>query len=364
MTTLIARDPSADIHEWYEGEGFSGPNDLILKPIFLMCAPDSYDPRSEVHEEVNGYVENGMVHGSDSVEFVPQKAQEQFVMLRDKLQSLGASIVLRPSTAGLLDEVFKADPSLNLVKPQFDDQNNLQKMCFRVLSSNFCHHARQPEVSNQQSDFVFVKNLAHERYGVAADLHMIFQDECFGEGTGDNIYDPARNVFWCGYNHKHGEPDPTRGRSDLEFHEVIEQRMNFADRCHPLHVADGFFHLDTTFGVLPRGEVICYPGGMTENSLALMRQKAFADYGLNEKDYLIEIDRADADKFACNFVAVNDTDIVTSAISDELKEKIEGKGYKVHRVDLSQFHMAGGGAHCMVNRINQVVAESILTVQP
>ena len=97
---------------------------------------------------------------------------------------------------------------------------------------------------------------------------------------------------------------------------------------------------------------------MTEKSYETLRQRAFAQTGLSEAEYLIEVSREDAENFGCNIVLVDPNNVVTSMISDDLKARIENKGYNVHRVDLSQFHLAGGGAHCMVNRINYLHPDS------
>ena len=60
----------------------------------------------------------------------------------------------------------------------------------------------------------------------------------------------------------------------------------------------------------------------------------------------IEVGEADARAFGCNLVCVGDV-VVTGLVSDVLARRIARHGFHVERVDLTEFHKAGGGAKCL-----------------
>ena len=97
-------------------------------------------------------------------------------------------------------------------------------------------------------------------------------------------------------------------------------------------------HLDTALAVLPRGEVLVYRDALREGELPAAVVERAED--------VIEVTRADAARFACNVVCVDDV-VVTGPVSDRLASRIARCGYAVERVDLGEFYKAGGGAKCL-----------------
>jgi N-dimethylarginine dimethylaminohydrolase len=113
-------------------------------------------------------------------------------------------------------------------------------------------------------------------------------------------------------------------------------------RLWPVPLADGpFLHLDTVLGVLGPHRFLVYRDGLVHREGlggSLPEPLAGAE--------VIEVSRADAERFACNVVVVGDV-VVTGPISDGLARRIGRLGYAVERLDLSEFYKAGGGAKCL-----------------
>ena len=323
-----------------------------MKPTFAMCPPEYYDYRRKVHKAVNGYVPNAF-HGS-APSLDRTLIFQQWNNLKAKIIELGGHVLEVAPREGLLDQVFTADPVLGLS----DDTGE-----HNYLTSMFSHPARQPE----QRPFIRLLEEFHDRsYARKPDHRMhIFPAMVLTEGSGDNVYDHFRNVFWSGYKLQTAEsfseikikrPDVDGsnapwGRSDRAAHFQISSWFRVA--VNSLEVVKPYFHIDTTLAPLPRGHMLCYRGGLTEESFAKMKEEAFDKYGLDPEEFLIEVDKEDARRFACNIVCFNGRDVITPLISDKLRQTIESKGYKVHMVDVSEFIKGGGGPHCLTNFVNQ-----------
>ncbi len=347
MSTLNFRDPSKDVQSLILGNGVENGEDLILKPVFLMCDPAHYDPRKKTRIEVNGYAENDMCESSADETFDPGLAKQQHANLRQAILSLGGSIVLNPGQAGMLDNVFKADPSLTIATPSYTDDGAISKVTLKTIGSKFYHHARNPEVTQQMGDIQFFRNKMIEDFNIGVSTVETYVD-LHGEGTGDNVYDPARDIFWCGFKPKGGAHDPSAGRSDPDFHKLLQARLNMDNRTVPIEVQKPFFHIDTTLAPLPSGHVLVYPGGVTQEGFQTIEAIA-------GKENLICVDEQDAKNYACNLIVMDDKNLIMPVISAPLKKRIEDIGFSVTEVDLSQYvALSGGGPHCLTNRINQM----------
>ena len=347
MATLNFRDPSKDVQTLTVGSDIKSAEDLILRPAFLMCEPTYYDPRKETRSQVNGYVENEMCETSNHDDFDPDLAHDQHAQLREAILDLGGSIILSPGSKGILDNVFKADPSLTIANPQFSDDGKLESVYLKTIASNFYHHARNPEVTSQMGDIMFFRNMMMEQFGIGVSSFE-YHAELHGEGTGDNVYDAYRDIFWCGYKPKSEDFDPSSGRSDPSFHKVLEDKLGMQGRTQALEVNGKFFHIDTCLAPLPNGEILCFQDGMTDDAFTDLKSRA-------GEGNLICVSKDDADKYACNIILMDDHNIIMPRTSKELTLSIEDRGYNVTQVDLSQFiELGGGGAHCLVNRVNQM----------
>lgn len=102
-------------------------------------------------------------------------------------------------------------------------------------------------------------------------------------------------------------------------------------------VGEPYLHLDTVVGVLGNNRFLVYTNGLRDGSV---------DRGPLAGAEVVEVSRADAERFACNVVVVGDV-VITGPISARLTRRLSGLGYHVERLDLSEFYKAGGGAKCL-----------------
>ena len=109
----------------------------------------------------------------------------------------------------------------------------------KALLARFRHRERRPE------EPVFAQALRTLKHQGALDLVAELPVNLVLEGAGDCIWDKERSLFWLGYG----------PRSDLASRHVVSDV--FGVDCVPLELADPrFYHLDTAFCPLPKGEVI------------------------------------------------------------------------------------------------------------
>lgn len=102
--------------------------------------------------------------------------------------------------------------------------------------------------------------------------------------------------------------------------------------------AERHLHLDTAVGLLADRAYLVYRPALA-NEAVLERTPLGSAPAIN-------IGREDAERFACNLIVVNDV-VITGLISASLARRISRVGFHVERLDLGEFHKAGGGARCL-----------------
>ncbi len=312
-----------------------------------MCAPDFFDPSLDAH---GGAVGNDFM--GDKID--RNLAKAQWHNFKNTLSSLGAEIILAPPHKGQLDQVYTADPAAFHTEITLDKSGaNIEKIHFKSLMSKFTNAARQAESTAHFMAAMDYTSLLHDatlKTGTA--LSTTHERAKYNtEGSGDNIYDSYRGIWWSGY--AKNPNDPKNGRSDIKAHAQLKNLTGHD--VLSLEVVRPYFHIDTSQTPLPRGHILSYEGGITKESYDLMRRVALADFGLPEDEYLIKVSREDAEAFACNVTAVNDKDlIIAHDISDDLAARLTHAGYNLHLVDYSEIRKGGGLFHCSANRVNMI----------
>ncbi len=260
----------------------------------LMCSPEYFG----IEYEINPWMSR--LHGSE-----PKLAQAQWKHLRDVLTNqCGAESVLVEPRHGLPDLVFTANAGLVVGRS--------------VILSRF----RFPVRSGEEP--VFRDWFRDDGFEV-----IELPEDVFFEGAGDALY--CHEQLFCGYHF----------RSEIRAHTLVAERLE----CNVLSlqlVDPRFYHLDTCFCPLSRGEVVYYP-------------PAFDDYArkvieANVADAIV-VKEEDAVRFGCNAVCVDDHVVVPAGCTQLVKD-LTNRGYHVHSTNLSEYIKSGGAAKCLTLRLD------------
>jgi N-dimethylarginine dimethylaminohydrolase len=262
-------------------------------PRILMCPPDYYGIEYEINPWMNRKV------ASDAGE-----SHRQWRALYDTLRALGVTIERLEPVAGLPDLVFTANAGLI-----FHD---------RFISSRFRYGVRQGETPHFER-WARERGLSVET--LPAGFHF--------EGAGDALF--CGETLFAGY----------RFRSDARSHQWIGEALGV--EVLPLELVDPrFYHLDTCFCPLAPAAALYYPG-------------AFDDYGrsvLNDRvAHLIAVSAEEAVTFSCNAVVVGRT-VIMNEETPKLARALDGAGYAVRPLRLTEFIKAGGSAKCLTLRLD------------
>ncbi len=326
------------------GRGVSTLADFLLRPIFLMTRTKHYDPNPALRLQTMGTLDNNKTATSNYENFSPEKAAMQHSRLRALKNDLGASIILDDGQPGHFDGVYAADPTITLMRLTIK-KGEITNVHFDTIASMFYNHSRSGEVARQVGSITFLKRYLAENFGITA-TSTVHMPKVHGEGTGDNIYDPYRDMFFSGYKPKTGEFKPTEGRSDPEFHrDVLWGKMHVPTFGFEVH--NGCFHADTVTGPLEDGDVVVYPGGLSAEDGLKVKMMAEAP-----QKKLIIVSEEDARLYAPNLTDVMDRNVITAVTTQKFRRDLEAANYHNHQTELDQFvQQSGGGAHCLGNRI-------------
>jgi N-dimethylarginine dimethylaminohydrolase len=279
----------------------------VPPPRLLMCRPQFF----AVNYSINPWMDP-VAWASGGGAFAARAAQ-QWSALHRVLRGAGVLVDLVEPQPELPDLVFTANAAVVLDR--------------KALLARFRHPERQREEPVFAAAF-----RALQGRGVVDAVAEMPQGITF-EGAGDCIFDVRRGLFWMG----HGQ------RSDPAARTVVEDV--FGLRCIALPLADPrFYHLDTAFCPLPCGGVMYYPAAFTDAGLAAIHGK------VAPRDR-IELDRADAERFAANTVCFGRT-VVLSSAGPALRRKLLQRGYRVLATELDAFLRSGGSACCLTLRLD------------
>jgi N-dimethylarginine dimethylaminohydrolase len=258
-----------------------------------MCPPDHYG----IEYEINPWM-------SRSSQSDREVAARQWSDLKRTLEEAGARISLMEPVAGLPDLVFTANAAM--IHRQ------------QAVLARFRHTERQGE------------EIHDERWLSAAGFEVLrVPGETFFEGAGDALF--SGDTLFAGY----------RIRSDARGHQQVGALVDC--RVIPLELVDGrYYHLDTCLCPLAPGQAIYYPA-------------AFDSYGqrvLGELiPDLIAVEKAEAERFACNAVVIGRT-VVTNTGSSGLHAQLRARGFTPLETPLDEFVKAGGSAKCLTLRLD------------
>lgn len=160
--------------------------------------------------------------------------------------------------------------------------------------------------------------------------YTVVQPENYYEGEGDHLVD-GEGRHWLGTGFR------TSAAVAPELETFLNKKINVLQLVDPR-----WYHLDTAFCPLPRGEILWYPPAFSLESQQLI-YKSFKRG--------IEIKTEDALSFACNCVAVKNKLFLPK--NKSASHMLKTFGYSVYEYDLSEFIKAGGAAKCLVLHCNK-----------
>ncbi len=265
----------------------------MTTPTILMCPPDHYG----IEYEINPWMSRA--RGS-----TPERAQSQWHGLYDTLVQIGVQVELMKPIPGLPDLVFTANAGV-IFKNRF-------------FSSRFRHDVRARETPYFDAWF--------DEHGFTVET---LPEGMYFEGAGDALF--CGKSLFAGY----------RIRSDVKGHQYLGHVLERL--VLPMELVDPrFYHLDTCFCPLAADRAIYFPG-------------AFDSYGQKvlktHIPFLLEVEEAEAARFACNAVVVGKT-VVLNAGSDKLASGLKEWGFDYIALELDEFIKSGGSAKCLTLRLD------------
>lgn len=272
-----------------------------------MCEPKYFGVSYDINPWMTGNVGN-VNH---------ELACEQFSNLVEKIYSLGAKVKFVEPQKNLPDQVFTANAGLIVGKHQ-------------AIVSRFKHKERQPEedIFNDA-----LKLLDYETF------QPTFSSGFYFEGAGDALYNVEKTKLFVGYGH----------RTDLGYANSLKTALNlnwnpFGAEVIPLKLSDpNYYHLDTCFCPLDNGHLLMNHEAFDIDSYHRIRKH----YKLKD---IVLVSPKSAKKFACNAISIGEH-IILNDIEYDDKKQLNELGYKVHKVNLSEFMKAGGSAKCLTLEI-------------
>jgi len=280
-----------------------GTDRVSTQATFLMCPPTLYD----VNYVINPWMA-GNVHASSQV-----KAAEQWQRLYEAVSRVAEVLLVEPQ-AGSPDMVFTANAGL--------ERDGV------VALSSFYHPERQGEEAHFRRWFL---QAGYRVLDVARATPF--------EGEGDALFATDGGRLFAGFG----------PRTAASSHQVLREAWGV--EVVSLHLVDPrFYHLDTCFAPLEGGFVMYFPEAFDVAS----RARIEAIYPVEKR---IVVGEADAVCFACNAINVGRT-VILNEVSGALVRELEGKGFEVTQIALTEFLKAGGAAKCLVMKLSSIKAKS------
>ena len=274
----------------------------------MMSAPDFF----EVSYKINPWMDPA--HWAVSAERLAWMRSAAGSRSSRPTNASGATVEVQPAQRGLPDMVFTANAGVVLDRKV-------------TLARFLAPSARARNRTTARSSRRCARGVVDEVIDTPAGLYF--------EGAGDAIWDRHRSVLWTGYGQ----------RSSREMQFVLGETYGVPTVGLEL-VDPRFYHLDTCFCVLGRGDVLYYRPAFSARALELIED-------LVGRDRLIEASDEDACHLAVNSVALGD-DAVFCHATEGLRGQLAERGYRTHVVPLDSFNRSGGAAYCLTLRLDVV----------
>lgn len=297
-----------------------------------MTRPDYFEPAAPhpVHGFQNAFEEAGRRRFEENPEEFRHGAMNEWLALKDIISNF-ATVIVADMPKGMPDSVYTADGSISLINVDTGEEVS--------ILSHFTNAHRGGEVALH-------KKILQEHFP----NRILHQSPFALEGTGDNVYDPYRDIFWSGYVDNPNSAQAAHGRSDIRGHHFLQEKTGVG--VVSLKTMKPLYHIDTVLAPLPGGHILAYLDGMPEETRSKFLDHAFKHFGLKPETHLIQVSKADAMAFACN-VRCFDNDVIIPQCSQELQDTIRGKGYNVKAMNMHYLIAGGGASHCATGNLSE-----------
>lgn len=255
-----------------------------------MCPPDYFD----INYSINPWMDKSIK--------VNTNKEGQWQSLVNKFKELNVDLEF-------------IQPQKNYPDMTYVDAGIIYKNVF--IPSNFKHKERQGE-KKYYIDW-FKKN----EFKI-----LEISEKFYFEGHGDTLW-VGKNLFFG-----HGF------RSCLKAQDKIQDIFNTLDNTVNIVSVEltdpRFYHLDTCFCPINESQALYFPGAISKKSIEKLERKIG----------LIEVTEADAFRFACNSVVINN-DIIIPAGTKTTCDALESIGYRTHQIEMDEFIKGGGACKCL-----------------
>lgn len=273
-----------------------------------QCDPDCSDAGDACSYRVAWAINPHMRVGAAC----PQRANRQHVELVATLRSLGAQVDEVPFVHGAFDSVFAKDSAVVVER----GEGVIEALVAR------------PRFAQRQSE-----QEARTMALLAHGIRVIGSSSSALEG-GDVVVLPGARTAFLGYGFR-SDPAAARDLGDLLGADVT---------CLALR-DPRLYHLDMALAVLDDGTALLCTEALTRESVAAIESHPFVTD-------VVRVPVDEALRFGTNVVQVGTT-IVTAADAPATRHALGERGYRMRRVSLDDFHLAGGSAACLTARVHR-----------
>lgn len=280
---MTITSPATTVHNSPQGDSLS-PKTAQAKTV-LMCRPD--------HFTVSYRINPWMFPENPTDQSL---AARQWQTLYDTYVRLGFDVQLIDPLLGLPDMVYAANGAFVLDGIAYE--------------AKFRYPERQPEGP------AYLSHLAHLGFDAREAVES-------NEGEGDFLL--VGDVILAAHGFR-SESDSHREIAEVFGREVISLKL----------INPSFYHLDTALAVLDDQTIAYLPSAFDDASRAIL-EKRYPDAIIATEE--------DASVLGLNLFS-DGLNVVMAEQAHTLRVELEARGYKTHRVNLSELLLGGGGVKC------------------
>ncbi|VDP23071.1 unnamed protein product [Soboliphyme baturini] len=260
----------------------------------LMCPPTYFRIAYKINPWMGGVVDSKM-------------AMQQWTELKNAVEKCGIEVDLIDPVEEQPDMVFTCNSGLAL---------NNKATLIQVYLAHFRHGERQGEREH------------FKKWYIDHGFELCGDEDVFFEGGGDAVFSD-KTVLWAGHGF----------RSDKNIYSKMHALGDFKIIDCEL-TSHHFYHLDTCFSPVTPKLAVWHPDAFTRQSRELIQNNIET----------ITVSSKDAERFACNCIAIGTTVIMPSGC-DETAEKLQKRGLKTIMVNMSEFMKSGGAVQCLIMKL-------------